>query len=61
MRSMEHIYIYQDIKNILIDQLFHPCDIFHSYKAFLSEYKPPPKHAATTSINSTDTRCCTTG
>ena len=40
-----------EIKNNLIGQLFLPRGMFDSYKAFLSDDKPPPEKVATTPLS----------
>ena len=49
-----HSPIYpQTWKNTLLGKLLLPCDMYDSYKAFLSDKKTPPKQVATTPLNST--------
>ena len=60
MRSTAHPNISPDIRNTLIGQLFLPCDMYDSYKDFLSDDDPSPEHVTTKPINITATRCCKT-
>ena len=49
-----------DTENTLLGQLFLPCYMYDSYKAFFYDDKTYPEKVATTSLNSTDTRFHTT-
>ena len=60
MISMAQSDISPDIKKTLLGKLFLHCDMYETYKAFLSDNKPSPKQVAKTPLKSTAIRCCTT-